>query len=126
MCGIIGIISSENISKILLDSIKKLEYRGYDSVGMACTSGGEISIKKDVGGIDEVDKKVNFSSMDGYLGVAHSRWATHGRANRENAHPHTNCNGNICVVHNGIIENYKELRSEERRVGKECRSRWSP
>ena len=117
MCGIVGIISNEDISKILIESIRKMEYRGYDSVGMACINNEEISVKKDVGCIDEVDKKLNFSSMKGKIGIAHSRWATHGKVNKENAHPHTSSQGDICVVHNGIIENYKELKQDLEKKG---------
>ncbi|MEA2036177.1 MAG: glutamine--fructose-6-phosphate transaminase (isomerizing) [Nanoarchaeota archaeon] len=112
MCGIIGIISKRNISKILLESIKKLEYRGYDSVGMVCINDGDVCVKKDIGKIDEVNKKVNFLELQGNIGLAHSRWSTHGKTTKENAHPHTDCTGKISIVHNGIIENFSELKSE--------------
>jgi len=113
MCGIVGVISNRNVSKMLLDSIKKLEYRGYDSVGMiVCSDEKKICIKKDVGKIEEVNGKVNFSELTGNVGLAHSRWATHGGVTKENAHPHTDCKGSISIVHNGIIENYSELKDE--------------
>jgi len=112
MCGIIGIVSGRNVSEMLLESVKKLEYRGYDSVGMVVCSGNAICIKKDVGKIDEVNKKVDFSDLKGNIGLAHSRWATHGGVTKENAHPHTDCKDEISIVHNGIIENYSELKEE--------------
>jgi len=112
MCGIIGIVSGRNVSEMLLESVKKLEYRGYDSVGMVVCSGNAICIKKDVGKIDEVNKKVDFSGLKGNIGLAHSRWATHGGVTKENAHPHTDCKDELSIVHNGIIENYSELKEE--------------
>ncbi len=113
MCGIIGIVGCEkNLGKRLLESIKKLEYRGYDSAGLATISENRIFIKKDIGKIDEVDKKVNFSELRGNIGLAHTRWATNGGVTKENSHPHTDCKNQISIVHNGIIENYSELKSE--------------
>src|SRR3989338_2611243 len=110
MCGIIGVIGDGNLGKILLEGIKNLEYRGYDSVGMASISNGKIIVKKDVGKIDEVNKKLNFLDISGTIGIAHCRWATHGSVTKENAHPHTDCTGKISIVHNGIIENFSELK----------------
>ncbi len=112
MCGIVGcILKDEDAAPILLECVKKLEYRGYDSVGIA-TSSSELSIKKDQGKIDEVDEKLQITDLPGVKGIAHVRWATHGLPTKENAHPHTDCKNRIAVVHNGIIENYKELRSK--------------
>lgn len=122
MCGIIGIVSDRNVSEMLLESIKKLEYRGYDSVGMVVCSGNSICIKKDIGKIDEVNKKVDFSDLNGNTGLAHSRWATHGGVTKENAHPHTDCKGEISIVHNGIIENYSELKEELIKKGHKFKS----
>src|SRR3989338_6598125 len=116
MCGIIGYVGKEDATSHLLRGIKKLEYRGYDSVGMA-TFDGKLHIKKDVGEIDVVDKKVHFLDMPGHVGMAHSRWATHGGVTKENAHPHLSCDGKIAVVHNGIIENYQELRKDLEKKG---------
>ena len=110
MCGIIGVIGDVNLGKTLLDGIKNLEYRGYDSVGMASVSNGSMLLKKDIGNIDEVNKKVNFLDLSGSIGIAHCRWATNGGVTKENAHPHTDCNENISIVHNGIIENFSELK----------------
>lgn len=118
MCGIIGYIGNEKASSILLECLKKLEYRGYDSAGIATISSkGDISLKKEVGKISEADKKVNFAELDGLAGLAHTRWATHGRPSKENAHPHLDCTGRIALAHNGIIENYLELREELEKKG---------
>lgn len=112
MCGIVGcILKKREAAPILFESVKKLEYRGYDSVGIA-TSAGIIRIKKDQGKIDTVNKKLNLTDLTGNMGIAHTRWATHGLPTRENAHPHTDCTGRIAVVHNGIIHNFKELRGQ--------------
>jgi glucosamine--fructose-6-phosphate aminotransferase (isomerizing) len=116
MCGIIGIVSngSENqhISKLLRESLKRLEYRGYDSAGIATVYEGELFIKKDKGAIDEIHTRLNFDNLRGNYGIGHTRWATHGIPNKINSHPHCDCRGKIAVVHNGIIENFLELRDD--------------
>jgi len=118
MCGIFGCILKEgNAAPIIHSSLKHLEYRGYDSVGIATISDGKIFIKKDVGKIDEVDKIVNLDDMPGSIGIGHTRWATHGAPLKVNSHPHTDCKGEIAVVHNGIIENFMELKSELENLG---------
>lgn len=109
MCGIIGCIGEKEAAPILLDGLKRLEYRGYDSAGMAIVNGG-ILLKKDTGKIGEIHSKLNFLDMKGNTGIAHTRWATHGKVTKENAHPHFSNNNKIAVVHNGIIENYQELK----------------
>ncbi|MDI6723917.1 MAG: glutamine--fructose-6-phosphate transaminase (isomerizing) [Methanobacterium sp.] len=112
MCGIIGcILDNKKAAPVLLDCVKKLEYRGYDSVGIA-TSSSEIRIKKDSGKIDDVHENLRLNDLPGDMGIAHVRWATHGLPTKENAHPHTDCKNKIAVVHNGIIENYKELKDQ--------------
>jgi len=111
MCGIIGYVGNRKASPILLESIKKLEYRGYDSVGMR-TLGSNLKILKGAGRIDDVDNRLNFTSLPGTTGISHTRWATHGGVTDSNAHPQTDCSGKIAVVHNGIIENYSELKKE--------------
>lgn len=113
MCGIIGIVGCKgNIGKILLEGIRNLEYRGYDSAGISTINHNKILIKRDIGKIDEVDKKVNFSELEGSIGIGHTRWATCGGITKQNAHPHVDCTNKICLVHNGIIENYSELKDE--------------
>ena len=109
MCGIIGYVGKENASGLLLDCLKNLEYRGYDSCGMATIFDGELFVRKDVGRIEDVHKRLNFTELKGTIGMAHTRWATHGAVTRENGHPQVDCAGMVAVVHNGIIENYHEL-----------------
>ncbi len=113
MCGIFGCIQKDgDAAPIIHASLKRLEYRGYDSVGIATLNGTELQIKKDQGKIDDVNKLVNLNDMRGRIGIGHTRWATHGAPLKVNAHPHVDCRGEIAVVHNGIIENYSELRTE--------------
>ena len=114
MCGIVGCILKNNrkAAPILLDSISKLEYRGYDSIGIATINNNQINIKKDEGNIEEVNTKLALADMDGDYGIAHVRWATHGVPSKINSHPHTDENEQIAVVHNGIIENYLEIKEQ--------------
>ncbi len=113
MCGIVGCILKNNkAAPVLLDCVQRLEYRGYDSVGLATYSSSGINIKKDRGKINEVSQKLHLDELPGEIGIGHVRWATHGLPTQENAHPHTDCEGKIAVVHNGIIENYKELKDQ--------------
>jgi len=113
MCGIFGCaLKEENAAPLIHSSLKRLEYRGYDSVGIATISNGKIYLKKDQGKIDEVHKILNLDDLPGSIGIGHTRWATHGAPLKVNAHPHADCTGEIMVVHNGIIENFMELRTE--------------
>jgi glucosamine--fructose-6-phosphate aminotransferase (isomerizing) len=113
MCGIIAYSGSERAAPILLEGLKRLEYRGYDSAGiLTVDSKSEFQLKKEVGRVLEINQKVNFLDMEGTVGLAHTRWATHGGVTQANAHPHISNNNKIAVIHNGIIENYKDLRSK--------------
>jgi len=112
MCGIAGIASLEDISERLVASIRNLEYRGYDSCGIALVNGSKaIRVSKNVGTVDEVGAKENFSKLKGSLGIAHARWATHGKVTKANAHPHTSCGKDFSITHNGIISNYGAIRA---------------
>jgi glucosamine--fructose-6-phosphate aminotransferase (isomerizing) len=110
MCGIIGYIGNRNAAEILFNGLKRLEYRGYDSCGICLVNENGLVIKKGVGKIDEVNSKLNFFEIEAKFGLGHTRWATHGSVTNENAHPHADCKERIAIVHNGIIENYEELK----------------
>ena len=112
MCGISGIVHSENVGRNLFNSIRNLEYRGYDSCGMAMLSKGEFDIRKNIGGIDEVNAIEKLDKMNGMIGIAHTRWATHGGVTQANAHPHLSYKREFVIVHNGIFSNYQELREQ--------------
>ncbi|MBU0958494.1 MAG: glutamine--fructose-6-phosphate transaminase (isomerizing) [Nanoarchaeota archaeon] len=110
MCGIIGYIGEKEAAPILLDGLKKLEYRGYDSAGFCLLDNGVLKVIKDKGKISEFDDSVELRGSRGNVGIAHTRWATHGEPSKINAHPHTDCKGDISIAHNGIIENHSALR----------------
>ncbi|MDZ4671468.1 MAG: glutamine--fructose-6-phosphate transaminase (isomerizing) [Phototrophicales bacterium] len=112
MCGIVGYIGAKNATPIVLDGLGRLEYRGYDSAGIAVLRDGEFDIRRDVGKLANLRKKVNKNPLAGNLAIGHTRWATHGVPAERNAHPHISMNGDFVVVHNGIVENYLELREE--------------
>ncbi len=112
MCGIIGYVGSKNAPPLILEGLKHLEYRGYDSVGVAFVGGDALIVKKDVGKVDEVHGRLNFLEPAVNLAIGHSRWATHGNLTQENAHPHLDCSNEVAIVHNGIVENYQELKKE--------------
>ena len=105
MCGIIGYIGATQAMPILIEGLKRLEYRGYDSAGVAIMEDGSLLVEKTKGKISQLEGLVNGRPWKATVGMAHTRWATHGEPNTENAHPHTDCTGDIAVVHNGIIEN---------------------
>jgi len=122
MCGIIGYVGTKKASEIITEGLKCLEYRGYDSVGIAVNSGNnesgyEFDVRKEKGMVEEVSTALQFTSIDGTSGIGHTRWATHGAPCQENAHPHFDCKKTVVLVHNGVVENYKELKAELMRKG---------
>jgi glucosamine--fructose-6-phosphate aminotransferase (isomerizing) len=122
MCGIVGYVGSEEALPVLLDGMAKLEYRGYDSAGVACLSNGTIEVTRKSGKLDRLVAELNGSGPEGHLGIGHTRWATHGAPTDNNAHPHRDCTGKIAIVHNGIIENHDVLRKGLESAGHEFRS----
>ena len=110
MCGIVGILGNNEAAPILVDGLKRLEYRGYDSAGIATVHDGKLERRRAVGKLVNLSNKLVHEPIRGKVGIGHTRWATHGAPNVENAHPHQA--GDVAVVHNGIIENYRELREE--------------
>ncbi len=117
MCGISGVVGHRPVATDLFQSIRNLEYRGYDSCGVALINGGKLEVRKNVGSVDEVNALEGLTQVGGEIGIAHTRWATHGKVNRENTHPHICCKGNVAVVHNGIIANYRALRERLQEQG---------
>jgi len=111
MCGIVGFIGDKEAAPVVLRALEKLEYRGYDSAGVATVSNGTVCIKKDIGNLADVSEKHQMGDLPGRVGIGHVRWATHGGVTPLNAHPHLDCKHEIAIVHNGIIENHQELRS---------------
>jgi len=110
MCGIFGYIGNKEAIPFIIEGLKKLEYRGYDSAGVATLNKGKIFVSKCVGKISGLEDMLKQKPISGSVGIGHTRWATHGRPSHLNSHPHEDCTGKIVVVHNGIIENYLELR----------------
>jgi glucosamine--fructose-6-phosphate aminotransferase (isomerizing) len=110
MCGIVGYVGSKGATSLLIEGLKRLEYRGYDSAGIAMSNGHGLQTRKAKGKISTLENVVTGNPIEGSVGIAHTRWATHGQPNETNAHPHTDCTNSIAVVHNGIIENYSALR----------------
>jgi glucosamine--fructose-6-phosphate aminotransferase (isomerizing) len=117
MCGIIGYIGPKEVVPVLIDGLRRLEYRGYDSAGVAVVHDGNVELRRSAGKLSKLEDVITLHPLTGEYGVGHTRWATHGRPTEENAHPHRDCTGKIVVVHNGIIENYLDLKSELQRQG---------
>jgi Glucosamine 6-phosphate synthetase, contains amidotransferase and phosphosugar isomerase domains len=112
MCGIVGYVGRAHATPILLDGLRRLEYRGYDSAGIAVVDAGQLDTRKCAGRIAALEKLVKKQPVSGSLGISHTRWATHGKVNDENAHPHFDASGKLALVHNGVIENYQALKDE--------------
>jgi glucosamine--fructose-6-phosphate aminotransferase (isomerizing) len=117
MCGIIGYIGNKQVLPILIDGLRRLEYRGYDSAGVAVVRDGAIELRRSAGKLARLEEAIAVNPVDGEYGIGHTRWATHGRPTEENAHPHRDCSGRIVVVHNGIIENYLDLKRQLEKEG---------
>jgi glutamine---fructose-6-phosphate transaminase (isomerizing) len=117
MCGIIGYIGTKQVLPILIDGLRRLEYRGYDSAGVAVVRGGTIELRRSAGKLARLEEVIATNPVHGDYGIGHTRWATHGRPTEENAHPHRDCTGRIVVVHNGIIENYLDLKRQLQKEG---------
>jgi glucosamine--fructose-6-phosphate aminotransferase (isomerizing) len=117
MCGIIGYIGQKDVVPVLIEGLRRLEYRGYDSAGIAIGSSGSITLRRSAGKLSNLEHVIALDPLTGDYGIGHTRWATHGRPTEENAHPHRDCTGRIVVVHNGIIENYLDLKQELQRQG---------
>src|SRR5690554_8188947 len=116
MCGIVGAASLRNVTPILLEGLKRLEYRGYDSSGLALLSEGQLQREREVGRVAALESLLEKRSLKSNLGIAHTRWATHGKPSKINAHPHLSSD-TVAMVHNGIIENHEALREELRDQG---------
>jgi glutamine---fructose-6-phosphate transaminase (isomerizing) len=122
MCGIVGYLGPSQAAPVLLSELKCLEYRGYDSAGVAVIEGGKLSVMKAAGKLANLESLLEVRRPAATVGIGHTRWATHGIPNDENAHPHTDCTGELAIVHNGIIENYEELREQLLKAGHEFHS----
>src|SRR5438309_1271476 len=122
MCGIIGYIGSKPVVPVLIEGLRRMEYRGYDSAGVAVVSPEGIALRRSAGKLANLEQAIRIEPVEGLYGVGHTRWATHGRPTEENAHPHRDCTGRIVVVHNGIIENYLELKKELQSQGHEFKT----
>ena len=115
MCGIIGYIGDENATSVLVEGLKRLEYRGYDSSGIAILQRGQIEVRRSVGKLANLEQTLQQENLFGHVGIGHTRWATHGKPSEQNAHPHRS--GDVVIVHNGIIENYLTLRQRLQNEG---------
>ena len=122
MCGIVGYVGSRNAAPLIVEGLRRLEYRGYDSAGVAAVEGGRIEIRRTVGKIANLEALLDAQPLVGRIGIGHTRWATHGRPSEANAHPHADCTGRLVVVHNGILENYMSLKERLSEEGHRFRS----
>lgn len=122
VCGIVGCVSDESVAGLLLQGLRRVEYRGYDSAGMATIADGRLGVRKGTGRIDAIEGKRRLSGLKGSIGMAHTRWATHGGVTDANAHPQTSCAEKVAVIHNGIIENYLQLKKQLQTCGHRFKS----
>src|SRR3954465_4424119 len=122
MCGIIGYVGTRDVVPVLIGGLKKLEYRGYDSAGIAVVNGDGVEVVRAEGKLSNLEVKLGEKPVTGSFGMGHTRWATHGKPNENNAHPHRDCSGNIVVIHNGIIENFLPLKQRLQKAGHEFRT----
>jgi glucosamine--fructose-6-phosphate aminotransferase (isomerizing) len=122
MCGIIGYVGTRDVIPVLIGGLKKLEYRGYDSAGVAVVNGHGVDVVRAEGKLSNLEEKLSDKPLKGTFGMGHTRWATHGKPNENNAHPHRDCTGNVVVIHNGIIENFLPLKQRLRAAGHEFKS----
>lgn len=122
MCGIVGYVGTRDASKIIYDGLKRLEYRGYDSAGLAVIQDGRVEVRRDAGKLENLHSLLENQPIEGSIGIGHTRWATHGEPSARNAHPHIGASGDVVVVHNGIVENFLDLKEELEVEGVEFRS----
>jgi glucosamine--fructose-6-phosphate aminotransferase (isomerizing) len=122
MCGIIGYVGNRDVVPVLIGGLKKLEYRGYDSAGIAVVDGNDVEVVRAEGKLSNLEGKLSEHALKGSFGMGHTRWATHGKPNENNAHPHRDCSGKVVVIHNGIIENFLPLKQELQRKGHEFKT----
>src|SRR5258708_28178277 len=126
MCGIIGYIGPKDVVPVLIDGLRRPEYRGYDSAGVAVVRNGTVDLRRSAGKLSNLEDVITGHPIAGDYGVGHTRWATHGPPTEENAHPHRDCTGNIVVVHNGIIQNYLHLKRELQHQGHKILTKTAP
>jgi glutamine---fructose-6-phosphate transaminase (isomerizing) len=121
MCGIVGYVGDKKATSVIVDGLRRLEYRGYDSAGIAVLEGtngtSKLAVRRASGKLRNLEEVIRLSPVDGTYGIGHTRWATHGRPTEENAHPHRDSKGNLVVVHNGIVENYMQLKQKLQDAG---------
>jgi glutamine---fructose-6-phosphate transaminase (isomerizing) len=122
MCGIVGYVGHRKAVPIILEGLKRLEYRGYDSAGLAVYGDDNLAVRRAKGKLRNLEDAIRLSPVDGSFGIGHTRWATHGRPTEENAHPHRDCTGDVVVVHNGIVENYLTLKHQLQAEGHKFRT----
>jgi glucosamine--fructose-6-phosphate aminotransferase (isomerizing) len=110
MCGIVGYVGKQKAAPLIIEGLKRLEYRGYDSAGVAVVQGGRVSVVKKTGRVANLEQEVGHHNLTGTYGMGHTRWATHGGVTDANAHPHVSSDGQIVLIHNGVIENYAKIK----------------